>query len=241
MENEITVLVFDPTMDWIDRSNISEYLTVKTTNIFNIDIPDNSTIYDLSKLTIIQQQQFVENFCGSLYLKQSEKSKRERPWYFLIFEEAHTYFPQGSLRAKAFQETVRILTQGRNFNIRVGCITQFASLLDKNALRYMKQRYLGWTDELNDVNYIKGFIGDKAEELKTLKAGEFIYSHPANNILKKIQIKPHEQTVKPQRIILPSPILIQQTNTNPQAHTTLGSAIIWMMFLMFMLWLILRR
>lgn len=107
-----------------------------------------------------------------------------------------------------------VVTEGRGYNIRFGCITQFASMLDKNALRYMRQRFFGATDELNDVNYIEGFIGDKAEELKTLKAGQFIYSHPAKNILRKIQIKPHVQIVKPQRIISPS-ILIQQTNTNP--------------------------
>jgi len=106
----------------------------------------------------------------------------------------------------------------------------------------MKQRYLGWTDERNDVKYIEGFIGDKASELKHLKAGEFIYSHPTKNILEKIQINPHEQTTKPQRI-LPRPIYEPKPTivTKPQAsQQSIGQVLYFSFLLPFIVYLFLR-
>jgi tRNA splicing ligase len=67
-----------------------------------------------------------------------------------------------------------------------GGITQFASMLDKNAMRYMKQRYFGATNERNDVKYVSSFLDNDSEltkKLKVLAHGVFIYNYNGNSRL----------------------------------------------------------
>lgn len=121
------------------------------------------------------------------------KWEPELKQYFIIFEEAQTYLWQNSLRSKKAQNTAMCLTEGRNYKIRFGCIVQFASMVDKNAMRYMKQRYFGWTNEPNDVDYIKRFFPQKHSNevesvLQQLDAGTFLYESP--NRHEEIHIEP---------------------------------------------------
>ena len=165
MKQDIIVIVFDPSQDWQNRSSIPHYRSKEYGYILHPEaIPKQSTIFDFSKISINQEQLIVEEFCKLIMLYQAETPEKQRKQYFLIFEEAHTYFPEGCMRAKRYQNTVRMMTQGRNYGVRFGCITQFASLIDKNAMRYMKQRYIGYTDEPNDVEYVKRFFPKKNRE-----------------------------------------------------------------------------
>jgi hypothetical protein len=100
--------------------------------------------------------------------------------------------PQNSLSAKRLQNVVRLLTIGRNYKIRMGVVTQFASMVDKNAMRFMTQKWFGWTDEYNDVKRIATMVGDEAaEELKFYEPGNFLYYYPRQQIQEKITITPH--------------------------------------------------
>jgi hypothetical protein len=117
--------------------------------------------------------------CSELWryqVRRAQQGKRLR-WFFLVFEEAHNYFFQNCFRSTEFAELVQILTGGRNYKIRFEAITQFASMIDKNAMRYMKQRYFGYSDEPNDLDYIAGFLGEQSKQLDNLKAGEFLYKY----------------------------------------------------------------
>jgi DNA helicase HerA-like ATPase len=139
----------------------------------------------------MQFQEIADQFCWLLYQYQAKRSLAERKSLFIIFEEAQISFPQGVLTAKRLQNVVRVLTVGRNFKIRVGVITQFAAMLDKSGMRYMRERYFGWTIEPNDVSYLAKFIGDdNAESLRMLKSGEFLHSLPSGDI-EKIAISPY--------------------------------------------------
>jgi len=198
MKHNVVVVVFDSTQDWIERSSIPYYQTLRSTSI--VEIPKQSMIFDICKLYPQQRQRFVERFCGLLYQYQADKPKHLRKQYFLIFEEAQTYLWQNSLRSEKARNTTMMLTEGRNYAVRFGCVVQFSSMIDKNAMRYMKQRYLGWTNEKNDVEYLRSFIGNKVGELKKLKAGEFMYSNPSENTLKKIAIQPFSTEKKPRKI-----------------------------------------
>lgn len=91
------------------------------------------------------------------------------------------------MRAKWFQNTVKMMTQGRNYKVRFMCITQFSSLIDKTAMRYMTQRFLGNSNEPNDVGYLRKIIGKYAEQLGRLKNGEFLYYNRGN--VRRIEIK----------------------------------------------------
>lgn len=194
--DHIHCVIFDPSQDWMSRYPASHVTTLKVDSgqsyLENIHL-NGVEIIDCSNLTILQIQQLAELFSKALYKAQSKIPKEKRNVYFIIFEEAQTEFPQGALRAKRFQNVVRILTQGRNYFLRVGMVTQFAAMLDKDAVKWAKQRYFGWTDEKNDRNYIANFIGDEAAEgLKYFKSGDFLYYWPSSNILEKFHISPYK-------------------------------------------------
>ena len=209
----VVVIAFDPSQDWIQRSNIHGYaMPMMNDYIWNDYIPQRSFIFDLSQLTGIEQEGFVEDFCKALMKQQAATPKTERHQYFLMFEEAHTYFPQGCMSARRHRNATYMMTQGRNYSVRFGCITQFAALLDKKAMRYMKQRYFGYTDEPNDVNYIRQFFKKEErrwieETLPTLKAGTFIYKNGA--IHQVFYSNEFHSTTKPQPVVLPSPSIKQ--------------------------------
>ena len=205
MKKGIIVITFDGSQDWQNRSNIPEYQNPLDNPIRLI--PTKSIIYDLSVLSVRSQQQTIEDFCQKIMRYVAENNNHDK--YFLVFEEAQTYFPEGCMRAKRYQNTVRMMTQGRNYGIRFACITQFASLIDKNAMRYMKQRYIGYTDEPNDVEYVKRFFPKKNREdlevtLGTLQAGDFIYINGSR--VNRVHIEPFESHVHKQEIFSSMPI-----------------------------------
>ena len=227
--NDVIVLVFDPSMDWLKRSGIQKYLTVQP--FTPTTIPTESIIYDLSLLTLSEQKGYVERFNRALFEYQINNGSH---WYFCIFEEAHQYFPQGCLRAKAFQYSVRLLTQGRNFRISMALITQFSSMLDKDTLKFMQQRFFGASNEPNDLRYLQGFLGKDANQLKTLDNGCFFYFHKGT--LSKVHIETYESGIAKTQIVIPQPKLAQpikpKQETNIVAFLRVGVLIFFMALLL---------
>ena len=209
----VIVLVFDPSMDWLKRSNVSKYVTVQP--FTPITIPTESMIYDLSLLTPSQQREFVERFNRALVEYQISSTKEK--WYFCIFEEAHTYFYQGSMRSKAMQYTVRALTQGRNFKISMALITQFSSMVDKDTMKFMNQRFFGASNEPNDIGYLRGFLGKDAEQLKTLDNGSFLYFNKSK--ISKVSIEPYECENTKTEIAIPQSAPIEAIKEKEQIST----------------------
>lgn len=186
MKEKAIVVCFDPSTDWIKRSSITQYVKVKPYTI--LDVPSVSTIYDLSLLSPIRQQRTVERFAKKLFKSQVETSDRKQ--YLVIFEEAHTYFFQGSMKAKAMQNTVKLVSVGRNIDIACVLISQFAAMLDKFVVKHaMSQMWLGFTKEPNDVRYLRQILGEDAEALTKLEDGEFIYV--TRDKASKIGIEPY--------------------------------------------------
>jgi hypothetical protein len=190
LRENIAIVVFDSSQDWMLRSGIERVHTL--TSVYIQQIPEKPIIFDTSILSVQQSQRLVESFSEQLMRHQAQKML-DRKTYFLVFEEAHTIFPEGCMRAKRYENTVKMMTQGRNFNVRFMCITQFASLIDKNAMRYMTQRYFGQTNEPNDIAYIRKIIGKDSEQLKTLDAGQFLYFNKGN--VSKIGIEPFKANI----------------------------------------------
>ncbi len=100
-------------------------------------------------------------------------------------------------------------------------------------MKYMTQRYFGYTDELNDVEYLRGFVGKKwSEKLKTLKSGEFLYYHRGS--VRRIRIKPYRAKTIPTLLETPQAVNILecrpiQQNGNLRAMTSIAVALIWLM------------
>jgi hypothetical protein len=203
MKEGILVVAFDPSTDWVKRSGITEYL--KAEPFSDLAIPEHSMIVDTSMLTPMRQQQTVEWFCKKLFEYQLHSVKR----FYLIFEEAQIFFPLNSLRSLKTQNTMRILTTGRNFNVSLCAISQFAATIDKELVKHAGQIFLGYASEQNTLSYWRGILGKKAEDLKTLQNGEFVYFN--RNKIGKIQIEPFENNTVKIQIQIPEPHSIEPT------------------------------
>jgi hypothetical protein len=196
----IICVAFDSSMDWLKRSSISRYVTIKPYS--DLKIPDQNTIIDMSMLTPNQQQAIVERFCEKLFEHQITDMANK---YYLVFEESQLYFPLNSIRAKRYQYTTRVLTVGRNVNVSICAISQFPSLIDCELRKNAQQIYIGCTSEKNTLAYWKGMLGKNADQLKDLQNGEFIYY--CRNKLSKIQIDVYENHTTKTRIAIPEPTL----------------------------------
>jgi hypothetical protein len=187
IKNEgIVCVVFDSSLDWLKRSSINRYLTVQPYSV--LEVPNESTIFDISLLSPLEQQRTIEDFCGKLFRSQVNSDRR----FYLVCEESQLYFPLNSIRAKRYQNSARILTVGRNVNVSMCAVSQFPALADKELVKNAQQIYIGCTSEFNTLRYWQGILGKKAEELKNLENGEFLYY--CRNAISKIQIEPYENT-----------------------------------------------
>jgi len=214
MEKGSIVVCFDPSQDWQNRSSIPQYQTL--TIPFITTIPIKSTTFDISLLSPNESQKLVESFCGKLFREQAETPQHKK--YLVVFEEAHTYFPQGCMKAKAYQNTVKMLSVGRNLDVSVLLISQFASMLDKFTIKHsVSQTYLGFTKEFNDLKYLRSLLGSTVQELTKLNDGEFLYLTRSG--IQKIAIEPFENTIPKEQIFSKIPQLeplkpIPQANSN---------------------------
>jgi predicted nucleic acid-binding Zn-ribbon protein len=212
MEKGSIVVCFDPSLDWITRSSIKQYVKVEPYAV--LDVPTESIVYDVSLCAPNQQQAIVERFSKSLFEYQVKTLNRKE--YLVIFEEAHTYFYQNIMRSKNAVHSVRMLSVGRNVEICCLLISQFASMLDKFAIKHsVSQIYLGFTKEPNDLKYLKQFLGSEVQQLTKLNDGEFLYLTRSG--IQKIQIEPYNSTTPKTQFFAKIPEL--QLSPIPQANS----------------------
>ena len=231
MKEGIIVVVFDPSCDWVKRSSIERYFTIKPFS--DLPIPETSTIFDISRLTPNDSQRFVERFCKTLFEFQIDNSVKR---FYIIFEEAQIYFPLSALSSKNTQNTMRLLTVGRNFNVSMCAISQFPALISKELVKHAGQLFIGYASEPNTLNYWKGILGKKAEDLKTLQNGQFIYY--CRNKIGLTEIASYESEVRKTQIQIPE---VQPTEpiTCPRTPDT-NTAIARLMIVGFFAILLLR-
>jgi hypothetical protein len=213
LKNEsIICVVFDSSLDWFKRSSISRYVTVQPYSV--LEVPNESTIFDISLLTPIEQQKTVETFCKKLFESQLTSDKR----FYVVFEESQLYFPLNSIRAKRYQNSARVLTVGRNVNVSMCAISQFPALVDKELIKNAQQIYIGCTAEPNTLTYWRGILGRKTSKLKKLSNGEFLYYH--RNKIDKIEIQSYENSTVKKEIKTPQPKPLPKIATQPKTDST---------------------
>ncbi|MEM2922463.1 MAG: AAA family ATPase [Candidatus Bathyarchaeia archaeon] len=175
MRNGIGVNVFDPSQAWQNSSIPVTHRFQNYENTQQIDYPkEKNTIYDISLLYVEQQKELITTIVRDIFNRAVRL--KNRPRRVIIFEECQLLVPQGRLQSIEAQEVLRLMTVGRNFNLRFILITQRPATVDKTAVSLCGQKYLGRVDELNDIRYLKNWIGDWVEKLPSLNIGEFIYS-----------------------------------------------------------------
>ncbi|MDH5733154.1 MAG: hypothetical protein OEY88_05145 [Candidatus Bathyarchaeota archaeon] len=179
MKNNIIVYVIDPSQVWEEKSSIPNCVNVEESSY--LILKKESTIYDVSLLDPDKHELFVQKFCSMIYNKRAKRtpthSKIHRPETFIIFEEAQLYLPKGQLQKRVAQELLRVISVGRNFNIRSAIITQFPSMVDRHAIKYCRSRFFGLCDDADDVEYLKPYVKDKVDRLYDLGKGCFICFH----------------------------------------------------------------
>lgn len=224
INEDIIVLAFDPSTDWMKRSSIRYYFMVKPYS--HISVPQHSTIFDLSRLTPMQQQKFVDRFCKQLFEYQLDSEKR----FYLVFEEAQLFFPLNSLRSKKTQNAMRIVTVGRNVGVSVCAISQFPALIDKELIKHAQQIWIGTTSELNSLKYWRGILRKTVDTLKTLRNGQFVYYH--RNKISLTEIEPYVNSTLKTEITVKMPKSIErpikkQQHDNGKAVASIITALLW--------------
>ena len=177
IDDGVRVYVFDVSKAWTHDSPIAN-VTEIFGNEKQITIPTDSTVLDMAALTTRKKLNFVNTTCRFLYNMHVQGQITNKD--FLVFEEAQTYIPNGAMRLSTRHDSpcesvLDVVTVGANYNLRFGIITQFPAMIDKTPVKISQQRYLGWTWEKNDVDYLKAFIGKEwALKLRDLQRGQFI-------------------------------------------------------------------
>ena len=174
----IIIYCIDPTRVWLNRRQDFNKINIPpiSKHAEQITWQYKNTIFDTSMLSQDDQQKFTELFSQTLLNFQIQLAE-PRPQIWIWLEEAHTPLPSWALLSKKLTQTKRLVTQGANFSISFGLITQFCAEVSKLPVKATQQRYFGCTSEPNDTKYLRGFIGKEwAEQLRNLGVGEFIYN-----------------------------------------------------------------
>ena len=179
IDSGIRVYVFDVSRAWSHDSPISAVVQIFGTEK-HVTIPASNSVIDISGLPTRKKINFVNTMCKFLYDMHVNGIIDSRD-FIVVFGEAQTYLPNGSLRlamrrSSPCESVLDVVTVGANYQLRFGLITQFPAMVDKTPVKIAQQRFLGWTWEKNDVDYLKAFVGKEwSAKLRDLQRGEFVY------------------------------------------------------------------
>ena len=183
IENGIIVYVLDSSQAWLRNSPIREHITIVPYGKQCLHWQPKPLVFDLSLLSIRDKIRFTNLFCKTLL--QGHIQGYIDQWEFVVFEEAHLVFPNGSLRGlKRYAEAVTFATVGRNYKLNFGFITQFPANVDKLLVKLTVQRYFFQSWEPNDLRYMTRLLGKYARELRSLSVGECLFQ--TKNEIKKV-------------------------------------------------------
>ncbi|RLG99912.1 hypothetical protein DRO19_01000 [Candidatus Bathyarchaeota archaeon] len=183
IDHGIVVYVLDSSQAWLRNSPIREHVTIQPYGKQYLHWQPKPLIFDLSLLSIRDKIRFTNLFCRTLL--QGHIQGYIKDWEFIVFEEAHLIFPNGSLRGlKRYAEAVTFATVGRNYKLSFGFITQFPANVDKLLVKLTVQRYLFQTWEPNDIRYMSRLLGKHAKHLRLLSVGECLFQ--ARGEIKKV-------------------------------------------------------
>jgi hypothetical protein len=93
-------------------------------------------------------------------------------------------------------------------------ISQFPALVSKELIKHSGQLWIGCCAEPNTIAYWKGILGKKAEDLKTLQNGQFVYY--CRNKIGLTEIEPYESEVCKTQIQIPEAQTVPNTEPTKQ-------------------------
>jgi hypothetical protein len=166
------ILVFDNSGAWRTISDLPFYVKLRTdSDRYRLPVTSQSLLIDTSNLTIDYQRELVDKTALDLWLHRDQYGSR---WILLVFEEFQLF--GRTIRSRQTQNLLRIMTAGRNKQIRVLAVTVDLALIDAALIRLCSPRFharLGV--EENSKRKFRAYYGtDWTETATDLKLGEFV-------------------------------------------------------------------
>jgi len=227
-----TVKALDISQAWL-KSSIPYVYEVESVFVPKLSTYQ-SVVYDLSKLTPKEIKNFIAKFLAKEWNQQIAIPEHKRKWIIYVFEECQILTPQGSLRSNEAQQTLRLMSSGRNYNLGFIAITQRPALTDTSVFELTFQKYFARMNGENDVRKVSQYIGSLAYDLEKLKLGEFMYDK--GSVTKWITTKEFKPQTKPRKLSMPNLSIPQTTQpkpkpTNTKALSSIALLLIWLLIL----------
>ena len=170
------ILVFDSSGAWRKQSDIPIYAIANfdyRTESFKIPLFNESVVYDMTLLLPSEQKLFVDIILLGVWHKQLETQNRE--WVLVVLEESQLYCK--NVRSQIAENLLRIMSVGRNQQVRVMAITPDLALIDASFIRLCGQRFHGKLSiEENGLRKYRLYYGsDWLRVTKLHDVGTFTY------------------------------------------------------------------
>ena len=170
--NGFDVLVFDNSGVWKELSDIPHYCLVPNRKKVRIRLSRNS-ILDMSLLRPSAQRRLVDEVLEWLWIASVNLPKKN--WQYVILEELQLY--ARFLRGRLSENIYRVMSTGRNQQLRVIGICPDMALIDPLFIRLCSQRYhFRLSIEENSLRKFRRYYGsDWARVVQHLNSGFAVY------------------------------------------------------------------
>jgi len=208
------IKVVDGSRAWLRNTPIKNIVKINSLGSIEQSPITESVVFDVSSLLPDNQAYFIGtllerdfNFITSLVCQKCQHSlllnqqnytwycpkcqtEYNYAWYCYWLEEAQLILRSGSLRARASQCALRMVTVGRNFKEAIGLLTQFPALIDTNTIKACGLAYFGRAWEQNDLRKLERLVSwtrSRCEDVfKTLGVGQFVFQKVGEDATRKI-------------------------------------------------------
>lgn len=207
------IKILDPTSTW--RWNFSDsvrYQSIDESTRFIYD-GNKSIIFDVGLIDEYDVMSFIEKIILNDYLRQRDR-KEELGGYndksiIYVIEEAQSVLGSYSLRRKGGRKMLKMISEGRNYNLAFILIGQRMANISTSALERMQGFLMGKMTGARDLSKIRrvcGRVTGIVDEIPQLNdVGEFIYwngssSYRFNCPRYECDTSPIEWKMKPEEI-----------------------------------------
>ena len=194
---------------------------------------------------------FVNNLARFLFeLGDNPAYDWSHPILFCL-EEAEVY--ARNLKSNAAQELYRLANTGRNLGISQGYdhgvrmlyITPRLANIATELVELSEQRFHGRMNEEGSLRKMRQMYGNGWKEaVKTLKTGEFIYRHGAQDIIKKVKVPLFKPRTRPKQTYKPTPTTTVYPTVTYEVLQWISrhqGGLIWLLFVLgVLLWVFTR-
>jgi len=199
---DVRVKITDSCQNWIHSFDPipSQIVTKETRYLRGIDENEPNMLYDLEFNDTESAIQIIQKLLLHDLTVNREKKMvgKLNYWTFYVIEEAQNIIGRYALTGRKGEFWLKIISEGRNFNISFILIGQRAADISAQAIERAQGYLLGRMTGDNDRAKVKRICGSNSgidEDITKLKSGEFIYYNGAKSW--EIKFPLYEPKTKP--------------------------------------------